>query len=567
MAESSGLANRYITDTERCSHEILRQALGFHVKVAAADVVETLGLDDTAARPIMEALSERIEGLEYAERDALRSHLEGIQHLLGSTATQQSTVSPAELGPVVPDSSLRQAGDSEVPPADHEATEPVDSRQPVDDDAVLQETGTLDFDSEREPRKKRVMLLLSKVFEPDMLDSLGYEQLDRLLELTIERYKGLKIPRLTTEGRIARIEQINGFAAGKTFIELDSEYGHASGVTNSGVTIALRGIKKRSSNDELLQLIARASEEHDLEQGPDDPKDEDEVSSDDTATEMLPTHDVASAIQEFVGEALIHHGEVSDFIEPYIDQDPNITLEVFFDIYSGLDDSQISFDVRTQDVVAARMHVIEGLEVAQVGETLGIDSSVLTKRLQRVINYPLLINAQSATAKLRQLLPLRIDLSDSQDRESAERHSLQETKSYNATIEEFLSSLHVTLAKPAATIKRILDPNGEEVAFNQENEDARAALRELNAELFTDGTIPDAMRLNEAEQNLINMVTTAKAPLSPKRAFWRAKDHAREGDELADPETAIISILTKWSAMLQLPSVDITYERLRSVTV
>jgi len=211
--------------------------------VEAAHGVETQNLEAAAGRVVAEGLvvvNRLGEPLAHEQqRHEPSSHQDQVASVLGIVAVAerpdvQHTPAPSEL------SGLHQADPSIV----------VDEQPPVKGHAVDR------FFDDKE--RQRYIKMLGKVFDAGDIAELDDGQLQNLFELTLEHYQGLRIARISKQGKLDRCQQLRLQLAGVSNIEIAERFSSSSAAIWQGTTKVFQGIKMRTTDDELTHLIGKA---------------------------------------------------------------------------------------------------------------------------------------------------------------------------------------------------------------------------------------------------------------------------------------------------------------------
>ncbi len=211
--------------------------------VEAAHGVETQNLEAAAGRVVAEGLvvvNRLGEPLAHEQqRHEPSSHQDQVASVLGIVAVAerpdvQHTPAPSEL------SGLHQADPSIV----------VDEQPPVKGQA-----GDQFFDDKE---RQRYIKMLGKVFDAGDIAELDDGQLQSLFELTLEHYQGLRIARISKQGKLDRCQQLRLQLAGVSNIEIAERFSSSSAAIWQGTTKVFQGIKMRTTDDELTHLIGKA---------------------------------------------------------------------------------------------------------------------------------------------------------------------------------------------------------------------------------------------------------------------------------------------------------------------
>ncbi|HMS50477.1 MAG TPA: hypothetical protein PKA02_03535, partial [Candidatus Saccharibacteria bacterium] len=226
MPQEPEITGNRIAPMVEAAHGVGRQyleAAAGHVVAEGLVVVNSLG----------ETLAHEHQGLVTSLQQDQVANVLGIV-AVAEKFDGQPALHPSELG------GLDQADPGIV----------IEEQSPVKGQAVDQF-----FDNKE---RQRYIKMLGKVFDAGDIAELDDGQLQNLFELTLDHYQGLKIARISKQGKLDRCKQPRLQLAGASNIAIAARFSSSSAAIWQGTTKVFQGIKMRTTDDELTQLISRA---------------------------------------------------------------------------------------------------------------------------------------------------------------------------------------------------------------------------------------------------------------------------------------------------------------------
>jgi hypothetical protein len=557
----SELVQEYATPEEQSAFSVITSAYGLAAKNSAGILAETLDLDESSTRQLLEGVSRSLDGLNFGERKAVIEHIQAVSHLLGKSAGNGAVILTSSVEQ--PASDVPEMGTDEVravsqrdDTVDHSTSSPVTSEmepttgtraQPViaPDISALPEHKSFQEMQLDEAARSRYESLLTRIFDEDLIKRTADAYLDPLLDEILSLYLSMTIPRIGRQGMLERVEQMRAYITGETMKTIGEKYGVSSAAIYQGIKKAMEGITSRVTSEQLDALYQRvvSREETTLDKeavmtgvGPGDDASVATLEQEELAPEISETR-----IREFILNQLENHEDLLTIIQGYLDKEPEHVLRAFVSIYQSSEFGalhSINHGIREQDCTYLLRHLIDGVSIDEIAGEIGLETSLTEKRLQRVMTIVL----RDGTQFVKKRLPTLLSSPPSESKTSADEVT---PTSREELFESIATVLNITDAEEFKALKSVFDSSRAIPRLDTQASAIRMRLMNIidlqNAQ--TEGS--GAVHLTEVEHRLFHLILRPVNPLTIEVAF--KKVHS-EGEDV-DDETAA-RLLSKLSSIV-----------------
>jgi AraC-like DNA-binding protein len=572
----SELVQEYATPEEQSALSVLTNAYGLVAKNTAGVLAETLDLDESSTRQILEGVNRSIDGLNFGERKAVVEHLQAVSDLLGKSAGNGAVIVATSIEqPASPVLGAGEEEESSQHDSHAEASTPnekIDDVQPTVETTKQPAAGTesssvaAEGTSPREAqldkdKRSRYESLLARVFDEELIEGTADAHLDSLLDEILSLYLSLTISRISKPGMQERVEQMRAYITGETMQTIGENYGVSSAAIYQGMKKAMEGIVLRVSREQLDELYQRVVSEdapvksvaiNNVGSGEETITVTEETATiegeavDDASVATLEQEERApetseTRIREFILKQLENHADILSSIQGYLDKEPEQVLRAFISIYRSSEFGalhSINHEVREQDCTYLLQHLIDGISIDEIAGQLGLEASLTEKRLQRVMTIALRDGTQFVKKKLPTLLVSPPSESTTNEEETT-RTSREEL------FESIATALNIADAEEFKALKSVFDSSRVIPRLDTPASAMRMRLMNIVDSQNGQNGGTGAMHLTEVEKRLFHLILRPVNPLTIEVALKKVDS---EGEEVDDETTA--RLLSKLSSIV-----------------